>query len=170
MPSPLPSGLDGGGDLAAKSDAKLTLNVSGRHYEAWMQTIERFPDTLLGSAEREYFRDSDTGEYFFDRDPELFRYILNYYRTGRIHLPRDVCLTAFVDELAFFGIRTDVISDCCHEDFEDRWCPITLVNTRMIQCQLTCNSTHFELLEAQLSVKKTFLFVSPRLFFCLFLC
>jgi len=120
MPTPLPTGLGGDGMTTAKSGEKLLLNVSGRHYEAWLQTIERFPDTLLGSEEREYFRDVDTGEYFFDRDPDLFRYVLNYYRTGRIHLPRDVCFTAFVDELAFFGIRTDVIADCCHEDYEDR--------------------------------------------------
>ena len=81
---------------------------------------ERFPDTLLGSPEREYFRDADTGEFFFDRDPDLFRHILNYYRTGRIHMPRDVCFTAFVDELAYFGIRADIVADCCHEDYEDR--------------------------------------------------
>jgi len=118
MPTPLPSGVDTGG-TTVKSGEKLTLNVSGRHYSAWLQTIERFPHTLLGSEEREYFRDADTGEYFFDRDPDLFRYILNYYRTGRIHMPRDVCFTAFVDELAFFGIRTD-IAECCHEDYEDR--------------------------------------------------
>jgi len=119
MPTPLPSGVDCGG-TTAKSGEKLTLNVSGRQYAAWLRTIERFPDTLLGSAEREYFRDADSGEYFFDRDPDLFRYILNYYRTGRIHMPRDVCFTAFVDELAFFGIRTDIIADCCHEEYEDR--------------------------------------------------
>ena len=125
MPIQLP-GVLGGGIPAAKSGEKLTLNVSGRHYEAWLQTIERFPDTLLGSEEREYFRDANTGEYFFDRDPDLFRYILNYYRTGRIHMPRDVCFTAFVDELAFFGIRTDVIADCCHEDYEDKYTHIAL--------------------------------------------
>lgn len=122
MPTRLPSDYDGHGSSTRtlKSSEKLSLNVSGRHYEAWLQTIERFPDTLLGSEEREYFRDIETGEYFFDRDPELFRHILNYYRTGRIHMPRDVCFTSFVDELAFFGIRTDVIADCCHEDYEDK--------------------------------------------------
>ena len=123
MPIQLPGVLDGG-DTAAKSGEKLKLNVSGRHYEAWLQTIERFPETLLGSHEREYFRDADTGEYFFDRDPDLFRYILNYYRTGRIHMPRDVCFTAFNDELAFFGIRTDVVADCCHEEYEDKFAHI----------------------------------------------
>ena len=120
MPAPLPSSF-GDDSTTAKSCEKLTLNISGRHYEAWLQTVERFPHTLLGSEEREYFRDTDTGEYFFDRDPELFRHILNYYRTGRIHLPRDVCFTSFVDELAFFGIRTDFIADCCHEDYEDKY-------------------------------------------------
>ena len=169
----MPTSLGAGGLATAAKSAgeKLALNVSGRHYEAWLQTVERFPDTcgvnnlprdhterfpdthsvnnlpkgrtkcfpdtcsennlpkgrrerfpdtLLGSPEREYFRDADTGEFFFDRDPDLFRHILNYYRTGRIHMPRDVCFTAFVDELAYFGIRADIVADCCHEDYEDR--------------------------------------------------
>jgi len=122
MPLPLPSAILGADSstAVAKSGEKLSLNVSGRHYEAWLQTIERFPDTLLGCEEREYFRDSETGEYFFDRDPDMFRHILNYYRTGRIHMPRDVCFTAFVNELAFFGIRTDIVADCCHEEYEDK--------------------------------------------------
>ena len=120
MPNLLSNGF-GGESTTAKPGEKLRLNISGRHYEAWLQTIERFPDTLLGSEERDYFRDADTGEYFFDRDPDLFRYILNYYRTGRIHLPRGVCFAAFLDELAFFGIRNDVIADCCHEDYEDKY-------------------------------------------------
>jgi len=45
------------------------------------RTLEKYPDTLLGSDERDYFYDSVAGEYFFDRDPALFRYVLAYYRS-----------------------------------------------------------------------------------------
>ena len=82
--------------------------------------MEKYPDTLLGSNERDFFYDEETGEYFFDRDPDIFRHILNYYRTGKLHYPKHECLTSYDEELAFFGIVTDVIGDCCYEDYRDR--------------------------------------------------
>jgi hypothetical protein len=59
-------------------------------------------------------------QYFFDRDPEAFRYILGYYRTGKLHYPRAECVAGFDDELAFFGIMPDAIADCCYEEYLDR--------------------------------------------------
>ena len=82
--------------------------------------MEKYPDTLLGSNERDFFYDEETGEYFFDRDPDIFRHILNYYRTGKLHYPKHECLTSYDEELAFFGIVPDVIGDCCYEDYRDR--------------------------------------------------
>ena len=55
------------------SDSKLIINVSGFHFETWKYTVERFPDSLLGSDEKEYFFDPVNKEYFFDRNPDLFR-------------------------------------------------------------------------------------------------
>lgn len=69
-------------DRCKADDQKLLINVSGRRFETWRNTLEKYPDTLLGSSEREFFYDEDTKEYFFDRDPDIFRHILNYYRTG----------------------------------------------------------------------------------------
>jgi potassium voltage-gated channel Shal-related subfamily D protein len=51
----------------------MLINVSGRRFETWRNTLEKYPDTLLGSTEREFFFDEETCEYFFDRDPEIFR-------------------------------------------------------------------------------------------------
>ena len=59
-------------------------------------------------------------QYFFDRDPEAFRYILGYYRTGRLHYPRAECVAGFDEELSFFGILPDAIADCCYEEYLDR--------------------------------------------------
>ncbi|CAG7828629.1 unnamed protein product [Allacma fusca] len=72
-------------DRCKADDQKLLINVSGRKFETWRNTLEKYPDTLLGSSEREFFYDEDSKEYFFDRDPDIFRHILNYYRTGKLH-------------------------------------------------------------------------------------
>ncbi|CAJ0931036.1 unnamed protein product, partial [Mesorhabditis belari] len=109
-------------DLAVDhvSDEKLSINISGRKFETWKNTLEKFPETLLGSNEKEFFYDEETGEYFFDRDPDIFRHILTFYRTGKLHYPRHECLVAYDEELSFFGIMPDLISDCCYEDYKDK--------------------------------------------------
>jgi hypothetical protein len=89
-------------------DEKLIINISGHRFETWRNTLEKYPDTLLGSNEREFFFDEDSREYFFDRDPDIFRHILNYYRTGKLHFPRHECLTSYDEELMFFGVSCDV--------------------------------------------------------------
>ncbi|KJH49241.1 potassium voltage-gated channel protein Shal [Dictyocaulus viviparus] len=109
-------------DLAVDhvSDEKLAINISGRKFETWKNTLEKFPETLLGSSEKEFFYDEEAGEYFFDRDPDIFRHILTFYRTGKLHYPRHECLVAYDEELSFFGIMPDLISDCCYEDYKDK--------------------------------------------------
>lgn len=107
-------------DRRKAEDEKLIINISGHRFETWRNTLEKYPDTLLGSNEREFFYDEDSKEYFFDRDPDIFRHILNYYRTGKLHYPRHECLTSYDEELTFFGVLPDVIGDCCYEDYRDR--------------------------------------------------
>ncbi|XP_022525987.2 potassium voltage-gated channel subfamily D member 3 isoform X1 [Astyanax mexicanus] len=101
-------------------DELIILNVSGRRFQTWRNTLDRFPDTLLGSSEKEFFFNEETREYFFDRDPDVFRSILNFYRTGKLHYPRYECISAYDEELAFFGIIPEIISDCCYEEYKDR--------------------------------------------------
>ncbi|CAJ1054439.1 potassium voltage-gated channel subfamily D member 2 [Xyrichtys novacula] len=102
------------------TDALIMLNVSGTKFQTWRDTLERYPDTLLGSTERDFFFHEETNEYFFDRDPDIFRHILNFYRTGKLHYPRQECISAYDEELAFFGIIPEIIGDCCYEDYKDR--------------------------------------------------
>ena len=62
--------------------------ISEQHY-----TSTRSPEY---SAEKK--------EYFFDRHPGVFAHIVNYYRTGKLHCPMDVCGPLFEEELSFWGI------------------------------------------------------------------
>ncbi|XP_069501588.1 A-type voltage-gated potassium channel KCND1 [Ambystoma mexicanum] len=107
-------------DNKRRSDEILVVNVSGRKFQTWKNTLDRYPDTLLGSSEKEFFFNEDTQEYFFDRDPEMFRHILNFYRTGKLHYPRHECIQAFDEELSFYGIIPEIIGDCCLEEYRDR--------------------------------------------------
>lgn len=66
-----------------------------------------------------------TSEFFFDRHPGVFAYVLNYYRTGKLHCPADVCGPLFEEELAFWGIDETDVEPCCwmtyrqHRDAEE---------------------------------------------------
>ncbi|XP_060766837.1 potassium voltage-gated channel subfamily D member 3-like [Neoarius graeffei] len=107
-------------DHTKKQDELIILNVSGRRFQTWRTTLDRYPDTLLGSTEKEFFYNEETKEYFFDRDPDAFRSVLNFYRTGKLHYPRHECISAYDEELAFFGIIPEIIGDCCYEEYKDR--------------------------------------------------
>ena len=85
-------------------DEKIVINVSGRRFETWQNTLEKYPDTLLGSNEKDFFYDEVLKEYFFDRDPEVFRHILNYYRFSTfIHI--HPCITHKLERLDIFQRR-----------------------------------------------------------------
>lgn len=71
-------------DRRKPEDEKMLINVSGRRFETWRNTLEKYPDTLLGSTEREFFYDEETCEYFFDRDPEVSFWVLEGFAIDSI--------------------------------------------------------------------------------------
>jgi len=40
-------------------------------------------------------------EYFFDRHPRSFCAVIEFYRTGKLHLVDEVCTLAFADDLDY---------------------------------------------------------------------
>ena len=55
---------------------------------------------------------SHVHRYFFDRHPGVFAQILNYYRTGKLHYPTDVCGPLFEEELEFWGLDSNQVEVC----------------------------------------------------------
>lgn len=96
---------------------KLIINVGGTRFETYKSTLRNIPDTRLAWITESKADNPDydpiSGEYFFDRHPSMFLMILNYYRTGKLHTPSDVCGPAFEEELAFWGIDEKQIESCC---------------------------------------------------------
>lgn len=59
----------------------IHFNVGGRHYEATDATLRRFPGARLARLAQEHDADrDDVVQIFIDRDGDLFKHILAYYR------------------------------------------------------------------------------------------
>jgi hypothetical protein len=75
-------------------DSKVRLDVGGCVHTTSVQTLRRYPDSLLAlmfSGRYELMSEPD-GSYFIDRDGAHFRYVLNFLRDGRLDpetLPKD---------------------------------------------------------------------------------
>ncbi|CAF1249169.1 unnamed protein product [Rotaria sordida] len=69
---------------------RITINVSGLHFETLKSTLAFYPDTLLGNEERrKLFYDPIHHEYFFDRHRACFDAILYFYQSnGRLRRPK----------------------------------------------------------------------------------
>uniref|UniRef100_A0A4W3JIT2 BTB domain-containing protein n=1 Tax=Callorhinchus milii TaxID=7868 RepID=A0A4W3JIT2_CALMI len=67
----------------------VTLNVGGRLYSTSLTTLTRYPESMLGSMFSGAMPTSSDsqGNYFIDRDGEMFRYILNFLRSSHLDLP-----------------------------------------------------------------------------------
>ncbi|XP_031582355.1 potassium voltage-gated channel subfamily C member 4 [Oreochromis aureus] len=121
-------------DMARGEDSdKIIINVGGTRHETYKSTLRTLPGTRLAwlaDSESQVSSDSDIAspsatEFFFDRHPGIFAYVLNYYRTGKLHCPADVCGPLFEEELAFWGIDETDVEPCCwmtyrqHRDAEE---------------------------------------------------
>ncbi|XP_023808214.1 potassium voltage-gated channel subfamily C member 2 isoform X1 [Oryzias latipes] len=120
---------------------RIILNVGGTRHETYKSTLKTLPGTRLALLASDSDIDSvldqlqqvpgfieynaRTKQYFFDRHPGVFAYVLNYYRTGKLHCPADVCGPLFEEELSFWGIDETDVEPCCwmtyrqHRDAEE---------------------------------------------------
>uniref|UniRef100_A0A3Q2UQ77 Potassium voltage-gated channel, Shaw-related subfamily, member 3a n=1 Tax=Fundulus heteroclitus TaxID=8078 RepID=A0A3Q2UQ77_FUNHE len=109
---------------------KIVINCGGIRHETYRSTLKTLPGTRLSwltepDAYSNFDYDPKSDEFFFDRHPATFAFILNYYRTGKLHCPNDVCGPLFEEELAFWGIDETDVEACCwmnyrqHRDAEE---------------------------------------------------
>lgn len=86
--------------------AKVVINISGQRYETFEQTLDIFPDTLLGDKQRRKdFYDPVNNEFFFDRNRVCFESILAYYQTSGVLIrPPGIPRKVFISDIRFFDL------------------------------------------------------------------
>ncbi|XP_043216149.1 potassium voltage-gated channel protein Shaw-like [Amphibalanus amphitrite] len=93
---------------------RILLNVGGIRFETYKATLKKIPATRLSRLTEALANfDPVLNEFFFDRHPGVFAQILNYYRTGKLHYPTNVCGPLFEEELEFWGLDSNQVEPCC---------------------------------------------------------
>jgi hypothetical protein len=93
----------------------LVIEIEKSSYENFFSKHHILLNPLTGTFFSGLFRKDglgvnlNDGKIFIDRDPDLFRPILQFLRTRRISLPKDVDVESLIHEVEFFGV-TEMIS------------------------------------------------------------
>lgn len=113
-----------------KEEDQVNLNVGGVQYKVDPSKLLRFPQTRLArllhcqseAAILELCDDYNPAEkeYYFDRNPRVFLCVLNFYRTGRIHMMEELCIFSFSQEIEYWGIHELHLSACCYSWYHER--------------------------------------------------
>ena len=59
-------------------------------------------------------------EIYFDRHSNTFDFIINFYRTGKLHLNDNLCVLSLNNDLAYWGIEEYFFESCCHLKYHQR--------------------------------------------------
>ncbi|XP_056130851.1 potassium voltage-gated channel subfamily S member 2 [Lampris incognitus] len=106
------------------------VNVGGLKRSLCPSTLRKFPDTRLGKllacdSEEAILQvcddyDVQQKEFYFDRNPGLFPYVLHFYQTGKLHIMDELCVFSFSQEIEYWGINEFFLDSCCSYRYHDR--------------------------------------------------
>ncbi|CAJ1063143.1 potassium voltage-gated channel subfamily V member 1 [Xyrichtys novacula] len=107
----------------------LIINVGGSRFVLSQELLASYPETRLGKlatcsrdSALELCDDADLleNEFFFDRNSQAFQYVMNFYRTGHLHVMEELCEISFLQEVQYWGIDELRIKACCRERYYRR--------------------------------------------------
>ncbi|XP_016391596.1 potassium voltage-gated channel subfamily F member 1-like [Sinocyclocheilus rhinocerous] len=110
----------------ASEETEIAVNIGGVKHILYGDVLNRYPETRLaelvnratGSTQDDLCAlcddyDDSKQEFYFDRDPEAFKCILELYCYGKIHMKRGICPMRFTREMDYWGIDAEYLDECC---------------------------------------------------------
>ncbi|WKY10470.1 hypothetical protein Q1695_002659 [Nippostrongylus brasiliensis] len=99
----------------------VRLNIGGKSYcirkELYTEERTLMHDIVESTHEQRLALvdgcDSGTGEYYLERNSRLADHIVDFFATGSLHRPMNMCVEKFKEELAFWRISHDHMASCC---------------------------------------------------------
>ncbi|KAM3867710.1 potassium voltage-gated channel subfamily V member 2-like [Diretmus argenteus] len=114
----------------AKKNYMININVGGKLYQITYRMAAKYPKTRIGrlATYTDHNMKLDlcddytvkNNEYFFDRDPDVFHSIFNFYRTGVLWIKDELCPRNYLEEINYWGVRIKNTHRCCRISFEER--------------------------------------------------
>ena len=96
----------------------VNINIRGVLFRTYSEKFKLFPESRLAQLSPDDANFSqDKKEYFFDRNPTLFHYILDVYNNGKLHVPKNLCSCLIREELHFWMLSRDSLGVCCVRTF-----------------------------------------------------
>ena len=85
---------------------RIVINVGGEIYETFVKTLNKFPETLLGtSAKRSLLLKKGDGQIFINRKSLPFASVLFYYQSsGNLICPTHMPMADFEEECLFYEL------------------------------------------------------------------
>ncbi|XP_051951392.1 potassium voltage-gated channel subfamily S member 3-like [Xyrauchen texanus] len=114
----------------SRDEDLVNLNVGGIQHRVERCVLLRFPNTRVGqmiqccsdAAILELCDDYSPAEreYYFDRSPQVFHCVLNFYHTGHFHALEELCVICFSQEIEYWGLCELDLEACCLDWFLER--------------------------------------------------
>lgn len=131
----------------------VRLNIGGTVFKCYRKTLSTFKESKLNKLDKDTDDfDSGQNEFYFDRNPLLFTYIIDAFRKGSVHIPKDICGTTFKEELEFWNIPLDKVAPCCLEALYRSKDDIDTIETLITHQEETSVSDELE--QGKLNLKK----------------
>ncbi|XP_044842490.1 potassium voltage-gated channel subfamily S member 1 isoform X3 [Mauremys mutica] len=111
-------------------DDVININVGGLRRRLSSSALSKFPNTRLGrllscDSEESILQlcddyDVSAREFYFDRNPGFFLYVLHFYQTGKLHVMDELCVFSFCQEIEYWGINEFFLDSCCSYRYHER--------------------------------------------------
>ncbi|XP_059164000.1 potassium voltage-gated channel subfamily A member 1-like [Physella acuta] len=95
----------------------IKLNIGGAKFEISHVTFSKFETQIQSRSVLRADKQTGCSEYFIERHAQSFGAILDFYQTGELHLPTDVCPSIFKRELEAWEVDWTQMSTCCLRRF-----------------------------------------------------